>query len=72
MDAEHTLTDEERRAIAALKRLAKHWPPSLMLISYDATLSVIRAADFGALVAEERQDLILADFPDIPSDGGAP
>jgi hypothetical protein len=43
-----------------------------MLISYDATLSVIRAADFGALVTEEREDLILADFPGIPSDGGAP
>ena len=60
------LTDEERRAIASLKRLAKRWPKSLMLISMDSNLHVIRVTDQGAVVGnaptEERTAFILADI----------
>lgn len=67
-------TNEERKAIAALEQLAKRWPQSLMLLSYDSGLSVIHTADFDAIAdgtGSERQDLILADIDGIPNDGGA-
>lgn len=38
------VTDEERRAIASLKRLAKKWPKSLWLFSASGTLTVMRRA----------------------------
>lgn len=44
------LTDEERRAIAALKRLAKRWPKTLWLFSAGGTLCVMRAGPDGDAV----------------------
>jgi hypothetical protein len=36
------LTEEEKKAIAALKRVAKKWPKSLWLFSASGTLWVMR------------------------------
>lgn len=73
MSTEHVLTDEERRAIAALERLAKRWPRTLTLLSYDGSLSVIHSADLDVIsdgTHAARQDLILANIDGIPNDGG--
>lgn len=35
-----SLTEDERCAIASLKRLAKRWPQSLVLVSFSGALSV--------------------------------
>lgn len=42
------LTAEERKAIAALKRLAKRWPQTLGLFSASGSLCVIRLAEDGS------------------------
>ena len=58
------LTPEEERAIRALERLAKKWPPSLMLFANCGSLLVTHT---------ERGDLPwpeLAHIPGIPCDGG--
>lgn len=71
--AEQDLTDEERRAIAALERLAAQWPRTLTLLSYDGSLSVIHSADLGVIAdgtEASRQDLVLAHIDRIPNDGG--
>lgn len=68
-----SLSDPELSAIAALQRLARRWPRSLTLVSYDGSLSVIRSADLGAIAdgnGPEREDLILANIDGIPNDGG--
>jgi hypothetical protein len=68
------VTEEERKAIAALKRLARRWPRSLTLLSYDGSLSVVHTADRDYISdgdGTERQDRILADIDGIPNDGGA-
>jgi hypothetical protein len=67
------LTGPERAAIASLQRLAKRWPRSLKLLSYDSALCVIRSADSDRISDDcdvERQNLILADIDGIPNDGG--
>ena len=45
-----SFTDEEKRAIQALRRLAKKWPPSLRLVLIQQTgdLHVARAEDCDA------------------------
>ena len=66
------LTSEERNAIAALQRLAKRWPPSLMLLSMDGNLEVVRSADWQQLAgADELPERIIATIDGIPNDGGA-
>jgi hypothetical protein len=70
---EESATDPERAAIGALQRLAKRWPRTLMLLSYDGGLSIIHTADLDAIAdgyGPERQDLVLASINDIPNDGG--
>lgn len=47
MTAPIDLTDEERRAIASLRRLAKRWPKSLWLFSASGTLHVMRKSPDG-------------------------
>ncbi len=44
---EMELTHEEKRAIAALKRVAKMWPKSLWLFSASGTLCVMRIDEYG-------------------------
>lgn len=68
------LNDEERRAIAALERLAKCWPQTLTLLSYDGTLSVVHTVNKDVIAdgyGPERQDLVLAHIDGIPNDGGS-
>lgn len=66
------LTDEERRVIASLQRLARHWPASLMLISMEGGLHVIRTGDPQySPDAGVEQEAIIADIDGIPDDGGA-
>lgn len=68
------LTDEERRAIASLQRLAKRWPKSLTLFSWSGSLVVYHTADKDQFVlgGVEANDLILEAIDGIPNDGGDP
>lgn len=64
------LTDEERKAIRALERLAKTWPPTLMLQSWSGTLFVARIppADWDGRMGQ----YIITSIPGIHNDGGDP
>ena len=42
-----TLTVEEQKAIASLKRLAKKWPDSLLLFSFNGSLTVHKYDEAG-------------------------
>jgi len=78
-DSVRSLSVEEQRAIAALKRLAKRWPQTLWLASMSGTLSVMVLGPTGereyhpvtpegcggGLNVAYRIDTI-----DIPNDGG--
>lgn len=67
------LTDEERRAVATLQRLAKRWPKSLWLFSGAGTLCVMKfdkdgnrvTLDHGGMDPESSVATIK-----IPNDGG--
>lgn len=67
-------TNEERRAIATLKRLAKRWPKSLWLFSASGSLMVMRARQDGrhALLSNGSvdQDYIVDQVNGISNDGG--
>jgi hypothetical protein len=67
------MTLEEVRAVQALARLAKRWPPTLKLISMSGDLYVMHAGDerFGSLSSQERQACVLYTFTGIPNEGGA-
>lgn len=74
--ADVVLTTEERRAIAALKRLAARWPDSLWLFSAGGALNVMRRDEDGerAFTRMTGNDVVdpeyrVADI-DIPNDGG--
>ena len=62
-------TPDEAKAIASLKRLAKTWPQTIMLVSMGGSLHVMakgpRLENFGL-----DQELILEDIHGIPNDGG--
>jgi hypothetical protein len=60
------LTDEERRAITALHRLAKRWPQTLKLFSWSGSLCVMRVG------VSPSNDAILTSISGIPNDGGDP
>lgn len=65
------LTDEERRAIAALARLARRWPRSLMLASMGGMLVVVRTEDHMDASGDALDpDKVLADVAGIPNTGG--
>ena len=67
------LTREEARAITALQRLGRNWPRTLMLVSMDGGLSVVRTADPRYALENsiaERQECILAHINGIRNDGG--
>lgn len=42
------LTDEERRAIDALRRIARRWPKTLMVVECGGTLHVKRRSECSA------------------------
>jgi hypothetical protein len=60
-----TITPEEAAAIRSLKRLARKWPNSLMLLSWSGSLHVTKrnSNDIDALIAT---------ILNIPNDGGDP
>jgi hypothetical protein len=60
-----TITPEEAAAIRSLKRLAKKWPNSLMLLSWSGTLHVTKRNS-------DDIDASIAHIPNIPNDGGDP
>jgi len=61
-----SLTEEEREAIAALHRLARKWPKSLLLFGGSCGLSVRKIADDGSYGASREVDHV----PGIRADGG--
>lgn len=69
-------TDEERRAIKCLQRLARRWPESLWLFSASGQLNVMRLRQDGerASGGDNAQDAYDPDYClatiDIPNDGG--
>jgi hypothetical protein len=68
---EDELTDEERRAIASLERLARQWPPSLTLFSWSGTLCVVRS-EADIVEADDPGDAVITTIEGIPNGGGAP
>lgn len=62
---EITVTKEEQKAIASLKRLAKKWPDSISLFSWSGSLQVFKEVDGKSAVIESIGDA-------IPNDGGDP
>lgn len=74
--AEATLTDEERRAIVSLKRLAKKWPDTLWLFATGSDLNVMRVkrdgrrAYFDGPRGGPDPDYCVDTIHGIPNDGG--
>lgn len=73
-DAFMPLTDEERKAIASLKRLAKKWPPSLWLFTNGA-ISIMKNRPDGTraitITGGVDPDYTVDSIGEqIPSDGG--
>lgn len=67
MDTEEIkLTAKEKRAIEELKKLAKHWPKSLLIFCGGTNMSIRKIAPDGSYFAEREIDYIT----DIPNDGG--
>ena len=67
------LTPEERKAIAALKRLEKKWPKSLWLFAGSGSLCVMKKDANGekVMVSSDGFDPdYCVDTIDIPNDGG--
>lgn len=69
------LTDEERRAIASLKRLAKRWPDTLWLYAGGSPdgIAILRTGGDGERVRDSRGSIdqaYVVDSVGIPSDGG--
>ena len=71
-----TLTQEEKRVIAALQRLAKRWPSSLWLASMSGTLHVMATSPDGERMYHPDREGGGLDYSysvgtvDIPNDGG--
>ena len=74
------LTDDERRAIASLKRVAKKWPDSLWLFSASGDLCVMKKNEAGEIALLGNLDYefkgnavdpdYLVEQIDIENDGG--
>lgn len=68
---EYVLSDDERKAIAALQRLARKWPRSLKLFSWSGSLVVIPVdAPLGEM--DDPGSAVLDSIAGIPNDGGDP
>jgi hypothetical protein len=72
-DSELVPTDEERRSIDTMRRLARRWPRSLWLFSASGRLHVMRADEDGGHIHTPTDGVdpnyALATI-DIPNDGG--
>lgn len=64
------LTAEERRAISALKRIAKRWPQSLWLFSASGTLNVMKKSEGGSVGSEAPDPARSVATIEIENDGG--
>ena len=68
------LTDEEKKAIRALKSVAKKWPKSLWLFAHGGSLSVLRKDENGQRVMTNSggvdQDYVVDSVDGIENDGG--
>jgi hypothetical protein len=67
------LTSEEKKAISALKRIAKKWPDSLWLFSASGNLCVMRNDADGQNVMTPGGGVdqkYIVDKIEIPNDGG--
>lgn len=67
------LTAEEKKAVAALKRVAKKWPQSLWLFSANGDLCVMRYGPDGQRVMDGSgisQAYEIDKIDNIPNDGG--
>lgn len=67
------ITPEEKRAIAALKKLAKTWPKSLWLFSASGSLCVMKNDEDGERRIRDGggvDDAALVTQINIPNDGG--
>lgn len=73
---EQVATARERAVILALQELARDWPSSLMLVSMDGGLQVVREdayhAGFSASLgsAGHQDSCVLANIDGIGADGG--
>lgn len=77
MEDDIELTEDERRAIASLKRLAKRWPSTLWLFAGGSggdNITILRTGPNGKRMHLPRQGGIdqsfIVDSTKIPSDGG--
>lgn len=73
-ESRRELTEGERKAISALKRVAAKWPDTIMLFSAAGSLVVLDSDKSGwesGAGGVLRQDAPLANI-DIPNDGGDP
>lgn len=70
------LTDEERKAIASLKRLAKRWPASLTLFSWSGSLVIFKSDEWRAAKTDsndhDSNPYVVDHISGIPNDGGDP
>ena len=70
------LTDNEKKAIRALKRLAKIWPKTLWLFSANGNLNIMRFKEDGEQGEEKKFGGMDCDYlvdsigHEIPNDGG--
>lgn len=71
MDNGHIVTEDEKRAIEALQRLAGRWPQSLTLFSWSGTLCIVRSEE-DLFNGGDPNDAIVAEIGGIPNDGGGP
>ncbi len=66
-DGYDVLTDDEKRIVRALERLAKNWPRNLILFGGGGALSLRRDPDDGGFVGHEYE---VASIQGIRNDGG--
>lgn len=71
-DEQEPLTEEERKAIESLNRLARRWPRSLTLASMGGSLVVVRSDDraFSDGEGPGRSEGVLWSSTAIPNTGG--
>jgi hypothetical protein len=62
-----SLTEDEAKAISALKRLARRWPKTLTLFSWSGSLYVMKPSP-----ERTYEEAIVVNINGIPNEGGDP